>query len=270
MSRSIERFKDFYTNPFRQFLAKIDPLGDFGYPYGVFLSHPLPEYDDAQKKVFYIGIDPNGWFDYSEMMDYFHQDKVQEYLDKQWPTSAEDMMKWGNGMTFWTVVYKLHIYLNHRVLLPTIQDYSAEQKRCLLGLGFGNMNCVETRASLLSEKVLDPETEEKMPLWECIDENKYWLFKKSSRDFDRLKYILDLYAPDLVFIFTWRDDPEYFQALELIEDKSLYKEHWRSVYSIRGYKTKLIWTSHPTYFARRITRDVNEVVKFLGDTALSL
>lgn len=54
MNSSFEKFKEFYAEPLRQFLSEVDPLGDFGYPYGIFLSHPLPEYDKAAKKIFYV------------------------------------------------------------------------------------------------------------------------------------------------------------------------------------------------------------------------
>ena len=259
MSNSFALFKEYYFEPLRQFLSEVAPLGDFGYPYGIFLSHPLPEYDKAAKKIFYVGRDTNGWGDYYEMMELYHQGKLMEYLDNQWPTSAEEMMGWGNRMAFWTVVFKLHIYLNHGVLLPRLQDYSEEQKKCLIGLGFGNMNCVEIKASLQREKV-----------WKDIEEEKYWPFKEKSRRFDRLKDILDLYNPDYIFLFTWSDDSDYMQNVNLIEDPSMREEYWRCVYSIEGYKTKLIWTSHPTYFAWNITQDVNKVVKYLGDTALGL
>ena len=259
MSTSFERYKDFYAESLRQFLSEVDPLGDFGYPFGVFFSHPLPEYDEAKRKVFYIGRDTNGWGDYYEMMDLYHQGRILDYLDDQWPLSAEEMMKWGNRMAFWTIVFKLHIYINHEVLLPRMQDYSEEQKKCLLGLGFGNMNCVEIKASLQREGV-----------WKDIDEEKYWLFKEKSRRFDRLKDILELYDPEFVFFFTWVDDPTFTQGVNLIEDQSMRKEYWRYVYSIEGFRAKLIWTSHPTHYARAITQDVNEVVKYLGDTALSL
>ena len=191
MNSSFEKFKEFYAEPLRQFLSEVDPLGDFGYPYGIFLSHPLPEYDKAAKKIFYVGRDTNGWGNYYKMMELYHQGKLMEYLDNQWPTSAEEMMRWGNRMAFWTVVFKLQIYLNHGVLLHRLQDYSEEQKKCLLGLGFGNMNCVEIKASLQRENV-----------WKDIEEEKYWPFKENSRRFDRLKDILDLYNPDYIFLFT--------------------------------------------------------------------
>ena len=270
MDSSFERFKAFYEEPLRQFLEEIDPLGDFGYPYGIFLSHPLPEYDLAKKKVFYIGRDTHGWMDYYEMMEQYHNGQLMDYLNDQWPTSAKDMMGWGDTMTFWTVVLKLHIYLNHRVLLPSIYDYSEEQKKCLLGIGFGNKNCVEIPASLQGEKMDNPDTGEKACVWDFIDESKYCLFKEKSRRFDRFKDILELYHPDLVYIFSWPDDFVFMQDVNLIENQSMRRQHWSYVYSIEGYKTKLIWTSHPSFFARRITRNINEVVKYLGDTALSL
>lgn len=270
MPSSFERYKAFYVEPFSQFLSEVDSLGDFGYPYGIFFSHPLPEYDIAQKKVFYIGRDTNGWDDYYRMMEQYHHGQVLDYLDDQWPTSAKEMMGWGDTMTFWTVVFKLHIYLNHGVLLPSIYDYSDEQKQCLLGLGFGNKNCVEVKESLQNDRMEDSETGEKTNVWHYIDEDKYWIFKEKSRRFDRLKVILELYEPDLVYILSWPDDFTFTDGVNLIEDQSLRKNYWSYVYSIEGYKTKLIWTSHPSFFARRITRNVNEVVKYLGDTALHL
>lgn len=257
MLTSWDKYREYYRHRLPDFLSEIDSFGDIGYPYGVFLSHPLPEYDNAKKKVFYIGRDTNGWIDFSEMMELYHKDRIMDYIDNQWPTSPEEMAGWGNKMTFWTVVFKLHIYLSHGIILPRLEDYSEEQKRCLLELGFGNMNSVEVPSSMQNDGS-----------WVDIDEEKYWAFKNSSRRFDRLKDILDLYHPVIVYIFSWTDDNIFIQGLELVEDLSLREDHWRAVYTIKGYGTQLVWTSHPTYFSRRITRDVNKVVKYLGDTVL--
>jgi len=259
MASAFDKYKEFYLKPFTEFLAEIEPMGDFGYPYGLFFSHPLPEYDSSRIKVFYVGRDTNGWGYYEEMMELNRTGNVIGYIADQWPCTTEDMMKWGNRMAFWTIVFKLHIYLNHNVILPRIQDYSDDMKRCLLGIGFGNMNCVEIPDSLRREGC-----------WDSIIQDKYYSFKEKSRRFDRLKDILDLYEPDFVYIFSWTDDYVFLKDIEITEMTEMREDHWRAVYSIKGYRTKLIWTSHPTHFARRITRDIDTVVKYLGETALSL
>lgn len=254
-----EKYREYYTHKLPGFLSEIEPLGDFGYPWGLFLSHPLPEYGASGPKVFYIGRDTNGWHEYDWMMGLYKEGHLSNYIDKQWPTSPQDMMGWKNRMTFWTVVSKLHIYINHGIILPRLEDYTEEQKRCLMSLGFGNFNCIEVPASLQREGA-----------WEQIDKEKYWIFKEKSRQFDRLKVILDLYEPDVVYLLSWVDDPVFLDGLKLHEDVSLQKDHWRCVYSVEGYKTTIIWTSHPTHFAHVYTQDVNTLVKFLGDTYLEL
>ena len=261
-----KKYKEYYLKTLPPFLDEIESLGDFGLPSGLFLSHPLPDYGRTGPKVFYIGRDTKGWHNYTEMMNLFRTGKIIDYLKQYWPTNSREMMAWGDRMTFWTVVFKLHIYLNHNgICHPKIQDYSDEEKKCLTSLGFGNMNCVEVPQTL--QKIKNDKQEN---YWGLIDRGKYREFKSKSRRFDRLKLILDLYEPDVVYIFSWPLDKIFMDGLELVEDGSLHEDHKRRVFNVKGYKTKIIQTSHPTYFLFRITHDINKVVEYLGDTYMKL
>jgi len=103
-------------------------------------------------------------------------------------------------------------------------------------IGWGNIN-----------SIVKPSTLKKLKKWDNLDKNIYYDIKEKSRSFDSIKFILDIYEPDFLFIFNWNDEKEedVFRDLKPIWNESEHKEGLISTYNFKEYKTKIIWCPHP-------------------------
>ena len=119
------------------------------------------------------------------------------------------------------------------------------------GKSIGNMNAMELPESLDNEGVdYDPQA--------------YAKVKELSTLFDRIKHILDAYSPDFIFIFNWVDAEGIFEGLNVTWHKEHYIDDKLAVYTIEGYSTKIIWSSHPRRFSF-IGENTESMVRLLGN-----
>jgi hypothetical protein len=205
---------------------------------GVFLPHTLPKYETAKKKYFYCGQDTYWWIPFDKMIQYFENQDISGYIDENnaWPR-VEDIIKYSNNKegNFWTLVIRLHLYLHNREF-ANINDLSENDIEILQELGWGNINAVEMPRSLENEG-----------RWDALNKDYYWDIKGKSKGFDSIKYILDVFDPDYIFIFNWDNNKEedVFKGLNPRWNEHEYWDKTISTYNFAEYKAKVIWCPHP-------------------------
>lgn len=223
--------------------------------HGIFLPHVLSGYSDAPKKYFYCGQDTYGWFSFDAMIDCYERGRVTDYIEENnsWPTE-DDMCEYSqNKANFWTLVIRLHIFLNFNEII-NVNEISTRQKEVLNQLGWGNLNAIEKPSSLRNQKI-----------WDSIDPEYYWDIKEKSRTFDALKHILDQFDPDYIFIFNWDSGKEAdtFKGLNPHWNEDEYIEGVISTYTFDQYKAKVIWCLHPNRL-RYKSMNINSLVELIA------
>lgn len=224
---------------------------------GLFLPHGLSNFDTAEKKYFYVGRDTNGWGSLDELLTDFEDNNVEKYIEDNngWPETVDDFLEYTNNKSggFWTLASKLHLRLHGIIEDISINlDIKEDYKDILEGMGYGNLNSIETHQSLKNRGK-----------WDCIDQSIYWDIKSKSRRFDKLKYILDIYNPDYIFIFNWDADEEL--AFSDIDVEWIKEEHIPdicSTYNIKGFNTKIVWTIHPRNLSFK-SMNIDELIQII-------
>jgi hypothetical protein len=239
MNKQIYTYKQIivdFCNETRQYKNQIDIPG-------LFLPHVLANYDRANKKYFYVGRDTNGWGSFNDLIIAYENNQIEEYIEKNnnWPGVVDNFLEYTNNKAggFWTLASKLHLKLNginETVSINT--DIDEKYKVILSEMGYGNLNAIETHQSIKNRDK-----------WNDIDQIIYWDIKSKSRRFDKLKYILDIYSPDYIFIFNWAvDEAEEELAFTDINVEWQENDHIPKIlatYLVKDYNSKIIWTIHP-------------------------
>ena len=226
-----------------------------GYPYGPFIPHVFEQYGQAPLKVFYCGRDTYYWLNEGLLS----KDIILSYLSRNASVITPEVMTNNNNLSnFWTFVSQLHLYLRTGEIADDLTQLSPEQTQIIREVGYGNLHSIELKQSLVNEGT-----------WEDINPSEYNLLVQKSKSLDKLKYILEAYEPDIVFILSWENYMEFFNGLGYENIASWYEEDLRSVFTIKGYHTKVIWTSHPRRFSF-LKKDAKDMIKYLGDTAINL
>ena len=132
-----------------------------------------------------------------------------------------------------------------------INELTEDDERLLEEIGWGNLNSIELPRSL-----------DNQGRWESLNKDYYWDIKEKSRKFDSLKYILDIYDPDYLFIFNWDDGKEedVFQGLNPLWNKKEYWDKVISTYNFDDYKAKVMWCPHPNRL-RWLSMNINELIE---------
>lgn len=73
------------------------------------------------------------------------------------------------------------------------------------------------------------------------------------------------YHPDFIFIFNWEERDDVFEGMDFEWQKVYYKDKLQAVYTLPGYSTKVIWTSHPRRYSYLGT-NIEEMAGSLADT----
>lgn len=232
----------------------------------VFVPHVMSGYEESPKKIFYIGRDTNGWGSLDgTFKEYFDKNKMGEYL----PDTAEWLEELGfldynknKAGGFWTLVVRLHLKLKGVNAAVSVSSGIPEYTKAYLNdIGWGNTNSIEVQESLKKRKY---SLDDSKTVWDVIDKSKYWYTKQLSNKIDKLKYIIDCFAPDYIFIFNWgTDDKMYLEGIE-IESMKEYKEvnNHLWVYHLKNSNTKIIWTVHPNSLKFQ-SMNVDELVEIL-------
>ena|GEM_PF-2804302 len=205
----------------------------------VFLPHTMANYETADRQIFYLGRDTNGWGNLSHLF--------QTYKDNLWeyPADSSDCLRGfgfldynkNNPYGFWTLVCRLHLRLKGiEETVPISKNLDQKFKHLLSDFGWGNIHSIETKKSL-----------EKRDIWRQLDTQKYNFTKERSKILDKLKHILEVFNPELIFIFNWDAEEEpYLEGLQIIESEGVDGSGFRiAKYRFEGYRTTLYWTDHP-------------------------
>ena len=225
-------------------------------PYGAFLPHVFStSYYKADKKIFYLGRDTYGWLRFDRMMSLYKGGKLWKYLNEvTYEVDADKALEWKNAAgAFWPFVLKLHIYIRTGKYVEDLMalEEDSDERLSLNEIGYGNMNSMELLQSLKDEDAY-------------VDEEVYSKVKELSAPLDRIKHILDAYSPDFIFIFNWVEADEIFEGLNVTWHERHYIDDKLAVYTIEGYDTKIIWSSHPHRFSY-LGENTESMVRLLGD-----
>lgn len=225
-------------------------------PYGAFLPHVFStSYYKADKKIFYLGRDTYGWLRFDRMMSLYKEGKLWKYLNEvTYEVDADKALEWKNAAgAFWPFLLKLHIYIRTGKYVEDLlqMEEDSDERLSLNEIGYGNMNSMELLQSLKDEDAY-------------VDEEVYAKVKELSAPLDRIKHILDAYSPDFIFIFNWVEADEIFEGLNVTWHEKHYIDDKLAVYTIEGYDTKIIWSSHPRRFSY-LGENTESMVRLLGD-----
>lgn len=227
----------------------------------IFLSHAMSEYDNAKRRIFYFGQDTNGWTKKEELFQNFRDNDLNSYISQ----TGDWINKYGfldyknyAPYGFWTLLANLHLRLKGITEMADIGPsfYDNDNFELLNDFGYGNTNSIEIPRSL-----------ENQGIWKNLDHSKYWLIKERSKIFDKLKHTIEIYNPDLVFIFNWGcDENKFLEDLEYnIEKIDLINNHFWIV-TIADTRTKIIWTVHPSnlrYQGYNVAQLIDTIMEFV-------
>lgn len=275
--------KQYYLPLLTKFCEEAEKIGNGAFPrHGIFIPYTFENYDSAPIKIFYVGRDTAGWITFQEMMDDHRIGKLDDYLEKNSNVvtvqgeningsdthSLREGWNVDNRCDFWRFCQKLHLYIVDDQMNVDITQLSEDDYKIIEQMGYGNLNSLEVYQTLKNNKYAEKT------LWEMVgDKKKLRTLRKRSRELDKIKHILDAYEPDLIIILNWSGKPEIvFKDLDTKNDSILYSEEkgkQRSVFTIDGYKTKIVWSIHPNSFGRQSVSP-NEMLIRIGDTAKEL
>jgi len=229
------------------------------YLYGLFLPNAAPKYNEISPKVFYIGKETKSWEpEFKDMLEYCLTNNAINYIREQnkWLCNQSNILKEAKN-PFWNTIIKLHIYLHTNKPVTDLRKLNENQLELLNSIGWGNLNSIITKEGL---EQYSKEWEGDFDWWgeEDISYELYDKIKKESYVFDKLKFVLDIYNPDVIFIFNENKNEEkhYKQFLDGLKltwcsETKIYDDFLAS-YSIEEYNTKIIWTAHPRTLAQKV------------------
>lgn len=275
--------KQYYLPLLTKFCEEAEKIGNEAFPrHGIFIPYTFENYDSAPIKIFYVGRDTAGWIKFQEMMDDYRTEKLGDYLEKNSNVvtvqgeningsdthSLREGWNINNHWDFWRFCQKLHLYIIDNQANIDITKLSARDYQLIEQMGYGNCNCLEVYHTLRNNKF------EGRTLWELVnDKTKLRALRQESRELDKIKNIIEAYEPDLIIILNWSGKPGILlKELDTENVSNLYcedKGKQRSVFTIEGYKTKILWSIHPNSFGRQSVSP-NDMLLMLGDTAKKL
>ena len=240
--------EDFVKNGGMELLIKS------GYDQGPFIPYVFENYEKAPVKIVYCGIDTYCWTHLEDLKNAIDEDKIDVYLTiNKDAMNADKVFDWGNTCSFWGTVARLQLMIRTGKYYEDITNISKKEEEIIKEVGYSNLNSLEL-----------PKTFNKREGESCANES----YNKASilaNSFTSIKTLLDSYEPDYIFILTWSDKDEVFEGLERLFEEKYYEESFRSVFSIKNYKTKIIWSTHPSRY-RFLGTNMEEMVKYLYDS----
>ncbi|MBD5257491.1 MAG: hypothetical protein HDS52_02220 [Barnesiella sp.] len=234
-----------------------------GYPYLPFLPVAFERYERAQVKMFYVGIDTYYWItgQLYALMESAHMNNFHNIinLNNQCVTPYRILEDWYNDKgRFWEFVVKLHLYIRTEKILnnESLRNLSVEETNFVKEIGWGNMNSIELSKTLKKEGI-----------WDSLEKNHYNSLKQSSElILDPLINLINAYNPDYLIILGWGGPESHvFKDLDYQALDEFYEESFRALYLLNNYKTKIVWTSHPSRF-RYMSTNQDEMIPYIGDS----
>ena len=75
--------KNFYRKFVLEFCKKLQQIPEECHPEsGIFIPYTFDKYTEAEKKIFFVGIDTAGWIKTTEMLNDFSNNNIDSYLEK--------------------------------------------------------------------------------------------------------------------------------------------------------------------------------------------
>ena len=215
----------------------------------VFIPHIMPKYEKAEKKIFYFGRDTYGWIPKNELLEYYKSKDLEGFVNQTKINFIHDygFLEYNNNAAagFWTLALRLHLKIKGiNDKLPISDNFPNDKLYLISDFGYGNTNCIELEQTL--KKWGKDETKGINSIWETINKAEYNTIKLASRKLDKLKYTIEAYKPDLVFIFNWQcNEIDFLEGLEYVEQKHelIGGKFW--TYFLPETNTHVIWTLHP-------------------------
>lgn len=266
--------KDFYREFVSGFCKKLQELPEKCHPEsGIFIPYTFDKYTEAEKKIFFVGIDTAGWIKTTEMLNDFSNNNIDSYLEKNSKVvtvqgenqdgtdrhSFDKNNSWRcNHMSrFWPFCQKLYIYIMTGEWV-NVTDFEKKHYDLLEGAAYGNLSLVEVKKGWLGA----------LKGYEKIDKKFVKDLRSYVRKMERFEALFEAYeTPDLVIVLGERG--KRMDVLEGLGAKQIASNEYADIFELENYPTKIIWTSHPS--ARRKTKSFREgVLPALGNSARKL
>lgn len=238
----------------------IDKKGDVDLS-GIFIPHTLPDYDNADLKIFYVGQDTYYW---TSLNNVYCMD-AKSYLENnnKWPPSIDTLLDWRNPYTFWHFVNRIQLAFNG-LKYSNLNNLDNTQRRSLSQIGWGNIFSLEILDTI---KKYDDEIKKNygVKLTEIFDKKIYAKMLEYTKKISKLKNIIDVYSPDYVIILAWKFVEDWFWEgldYQYIENESI--DSLLSCYRLRCSNAKVLWTYHPQALCRK-RQNLDELIKIMLD-----
>jgi len=250
--------KQYYLPLLNDFCNKTISLYEEVYDQGPFIPYVMPKYNDAPIKIMYVGRDTYSWEPFKTLHKAFIEGNLAKYLDANIRcVTIEKMLKWKNNSgSFFNMIEKLHLLLRTGKYVSDITTIGEKERIILDEIGYGNLFSIEIPPTI--KKRYDDST--------YCPPKEYWEICDAAKPFETLKSMIEAYNPDCVFVFSWIDkEDDFFEGTDYSQQKELYENGFRAVYTSKQYHTKVIWTLHPNRFSFLRT-SVEEMCYYLADT----
>ena len=265
--------KDYYRSFISKFCEKLQQIPDYQPESGIFIPYTFNDYANVKKKIFFVGIDTAGWIKTSEMLTDYSNNNIDSYFEKNTKVvsvqgenqdgtdlhSLDKNTAWRcNHMSrFWPFCQKLYIYIMTGEWV-NVTDFEKKHYNLLEGAAYGNLSLVEIKKGWLGT----------LKGYEKIDKEFVKDLRSYVRKMERFETLFEAYeTPDLVIVLGERG--KRMDVLEGLGAKEVESNEFAIIYELEKYRTKIIWTSHPS--ARRKTKSFREgVLPYIGSATRKL
>ena len=89
-----------------------------------------------------------------------------------------------------------------------------------------------------------------------------------AKPFNSIRNILNAYKPDIIFIMSWSseiNETNYFEGIPYETNDDYFEPGKIALYHLKGYDTKVIWTSHPRSYPYH-SLNVNDMIIKLAES----
>lgn len=241
-----------------------DAILHSGYPYIPFIPVAFKNYDISNPKIFYVGIDTYYWDkSINRLIECYKGHRLSEILkiNNNVVTPERILEEWRSDKgRFWEFVCKLHLYIRTGRIYDNndLRNLSQNEIVMIEEIGYGNTNSIELPYTL------GPKKED---IWDSINKNQYGHLKQFSEQIiDPIKNLIETYEPDYIIILGWGDNEcHVFKGLSYSAIDNHYEQVYRAMYALADYKTKILWTSHPSRF-RFLGTNQDEMIPYVGNS----
>ena len=270
--------KEYYLPLLKRFCEIALPLYECGYPQGPFIPYTMPNYGKAKLKVMFVGQDTKGWTRYNVLDKAFKSERLSDYLEENISNVRVEkaLMAWGNNIrAFWPFADKLYLLIRTGEYVSDLKCLDDEQIEILKEVGYGNLHSIEIPDTL--RRRFD-YYEDDLKVWDLITNIElYNCIREAARPFETIKSMIEAYNPDYMFVLAWKgSDEEFFENTDYLWQEGfkgkIEEKKYQAVYLSKTYKTKVIWSLHPSSFRplKFTNNDIKDLCYYLAGTCHQL